>query len=155
MATRFPLQSLLDHSQHRMEAAERLLRLLRQKEVAARKKHEELLGYRTDYQNRLAGTTTSQGMDIQLLRDYHAFLGKLETAIDQQAEEAAQASAKWQKAHEDWFELRRKVKAYETLAERHRHQEMQIEEKRDQRLTDEQAVRPHDDGMSGSQREIP
>jgi len=35
------------------------------------------------------------------------------------------------------------VKAYEALAERHRRQELQREEKRDQRQTDEQGARRH------------
>jgi flagellar biosynthesis chaperone FliJ len=46
-------------------------------------------------------------------------------------------------AHNDWLVLRQKVKAYETLAVRHAHQELQLQEKRDQRLTDETALRKH------------
>ena len=122
MATRFPLQSLLDHSRHRMEAAERLLRLLKRKEEAARQRQDELQGYK---------------------RDYHAFLGKLEVAIQHQGNEVAQATAHWQSAHDNWLALRQKVQAYEALAERHRRQERQIEERRDQRMTDEQAARRH------------
>jgi len=143
MATRFPLQSLLDHSRHRMEAAERLLRILRRKEEAARQRHEELQGYKRDYQQRLAGETGARGMQIHLLRDFHAFLGKLEVAIRHQENEVAQATAHWLSAHDNWLALRQKVKAYEALADRHRHQEIKREEKRDQRQTDEQAARRH------------
>ncbi len=143
MATRFPLQSLLDHSRHRMEAAERLLRILRRKEEAARQRHEELQGYKRDYQQRLAGETGARGMQIHLLRDFHAFLGKLDVAIHHQENEVAQATAHWQSAHDNWLTLRQKVKAYEALADRHRHQEIKREEKRDQRQTDEQAARRH------------
>jgi flagellar FliJ protein len=143
MATRFPLQSLLDHARHRMEAAERLLRMLRRKEEAARQRLDELQGYKRDYHQRLAGEAGSRGMEIHLLRDYHAFLGKLEVAIRHQENEVAQATAHWQSAHDNWLALRQKVKAYETLADRHRHQEIRREEKRDQRQTDEQAARRH------------
>lgn len=143
MAAHFPLQSLLDHARHRMEAAERLLRILRRKEEAARQRQEELQGYRHDYQQRLTGTTGERGMEIHLLRDYHAFLGKLDVAIRHQEQEVAQATAHWQGAHDNWLILRQKVKAYEALAERHHHQERRREEKRDQRLTDEQAARRH------------
>jgi len=143
MATRFPLQSLLEHARHRMEAAERLLRILKRKEEAARQRHDELQGYKRDYQQRLTGEAGSRGMEIHLLRDYHAFLGKLEVAIQHQENEVTQATAHWQNAHEQWLALRQKVKAYEALADRHRYKEFQREEKRDQRLTDEQAARRH------------
>ena len=143
MAARFPLQSLLEHARHRMEAAERLLRILRRKEEAARQRQDELHGYKRDYQQRLTGEAGTRGMDIHLLRDYHAFLGKLEIAIRHQENEVAQATAHWQSAHDNWLALRQKVKAYEALAERHRRQELQREEKRDQRQTDEQAARRH------------
>ena len=143
MASRYPLQSLLEHSQHRMEAAERLLRLLKRKEEAARQRLDELHGYKRDYQLRLTDEASAQGMDIRRLRDFHAFLAKLEHAIRHQEIEASQAQARWQSGHDTWLELRQKVKAYEALAERHRSQEIRREEKRDQRLTDEQATRRH------------
>jgi len=143
MATRFPLQSLLDHSRHRWHAAERLLLMLKRKEEAARQRRDELQGYKRDYEQRLTGEAGSRGMAIHLLRDYHTFLGKLEVAIRHQEDEVAQATARWQGAHDNWLALRQKVKAYEALAERHRDQEGQREEKRDQRVTDEQAARRH------------
>ncbi len=143
MPARFPLQSLLEHARHRMEAAERLLRILRRKEEAARQRRDELQGYKQDYQQRLTGEAGSRGMEIHLLRDYHAFLGKLEVAIRHQENEVAQATAHWQSAHDNWLALRQKVNAYEALADRHRAQESRREERRDQRLTDEQAARRH------------
>lgn len=143
MASRFPLQSLLEHSRHRMEAAERLLRILKRKEEAARQRQEELLGYKHEYQQRLTGQAGAQGMAIHLLRDYHAFLLKLDVAIQHQQEAVALAAGHWQSAHDNWLALRQKVKAYETLAARHYDQERRREEKRDQRLTDEQAARRH------------
>ncbi len=141
MPGRFPLQSLLDHARHRMEAAERLLRILKRKEEDARRRQDELSGYKREYQQRLTGQAGDRGMDIHLLRDYHAFLNKLDVAIGHQEREVAQALAHWRGAHDSWLELRRKVKAYEALAARHHQQERQREERRDQRLTDEQAAR--------------
>lgn len=141
MAARFPLQSLLEHSRHRMDAAERLLRILKRREQEARQRLEGLIAYRDDYQNRLTGEAGHQGMGIHLLRDYHAFMNKLEVALAHQEQEVDKAEAHWRRAHEDWLELRRRVQAYEALAERHRRQEIRREEKRDQRLTDEQAAR--------------
>lgn len=142
MAKPFPLQSLLDHSQHHMDAAERLLRTLRQKEEEAGRRLGELEIYRREYQERLASTTQG-GMHIDLLRDYHRFLAKIEQAIRLQQQELDRAHGHWLRAHQHWLEQRRKVKAYETLANRHQSGERLREERRDQRLTDEQASKSH------------
>lgn len=139
MAKRFPLQTLLEHSQHRMESAERLLLTLKRREDSAKARLEELHGFKAEYQQRLAGTG-SRGIDIQLLRDFHVFLLKMDGAIRQQAGEVDKAHAHWLQAHAHWLQLRQKVKAYETLAQRHHAQELARLEKREQRLSDEYAL---------------
>jgi flagellar FliJ protein len=144
LAVAFPLQALLDHSRHRLEAAERLLRMLKRKEELAQQRLQELQGYKSEYQARLSGGGAT-GMNITLLRDFYAFLIKLDSAISHQSSDLAQAHVNWQAAHDQWLALRQKVKAFETLATRHAHQEMQKEERRDQRLTDETALRKHAD----------
>jgi flagellar FliJ protein len=142
MAKPFPLQTLLDHSRHRMDAAERLLRILKRKEDDARARLEEFHGYKRDYQHRLAGAG-GRGMEIHLLRDFHVFLHKLDAAIAQQEGEVNKAHGHWQDAHVQWLALRQKVKAYETLARRHETRELASLEKREQRLSDENALRRH------------
>lgn len=138
MARRFPLQGPLDHARHRLEAAERLLRMLKRKEESARQRLQELGSYKQEYQQRLTGTA-GQGMDIQLLRDFHVFLAKLDEAIRHQEGEVLQASNHWQEAHDSWVAQRQKVKAYETLSTRHHVQVVRLEEKREQRVSDEMA----------------
>ncbi len=142
MAKDFPLQALLEHSRHRMEAAERLLRILKRREDAARARLDELHGYKRDYQVKLAGTG-ARGVDIHMLRDFHAFLIKLDGAIQQQSGEVDKVHGHWQDAHLNWLALRQKVKAYETLAQRHHAKEVALLEKREQRLSDESALRKH------------
>lgn len=136
MAARFPLQSLLDHSRHRMEAAERLLLMIKRKEDAAKLKHEELARYRREYQARLAGASRG-GMDIQMLRDYHLFLGKLDQAIRNQAGEVELMRNRWLAAHESWLGLRQKVKSFEVLEARHQQAELQRLDRLAQRQSDE------------------
>jgi flagellar FliJ protein len=138
MARAFSLQILLEHASHRLEAAERLLRMLGRKEEAARERLEEVQGYKREYQRRMTGAG-EQGMEIHRLRDFHAFLSKIDQAIQHQETEVARAHAHWETAHEKWLEQRRQVKAYEVLAERHRNEARRQEEKRDQRATDEAA----------------
>lgn len=142
MAKRFPLQPLLEHTRHRMDAAERTLKLLKQKEDEARQKLAELEGFRQEYQARLAATSAG-GMHIQLMRDYHAFLAKIEQAIRHQVTVVEEAHARWQTAHRQWLAERQKVKAYETLAQRHHKRETLRAERQEQRLTDEHAARLH------------
>ncbi len=142
MAAAFPMQALLDHSRHRLEAAERLLRMLKRKEDLATQRLQELHGYKAEYQTRLSGGGAA-GIEIVLLRDFYAFLVKLDSAIKHQDGEVAQAHVHWLAAHENWLALRQKVKAFEILAARHLAQEIQKQEKRDQRLTDEAALRKH------------
>lgn len=139
MAGAFPLQSLLDHAAHRMEAAERLLRMYRRKEDAARVRLEEIQGYKREYQLRMTGAG-EQGVDIQLLRGYHAFLLKVDHAIAHQETELGQLQANWAAAHAKWLDLRRQVRAYEVLAKRFHEEERLRNDKRDQRVTDESAA---------------
>jgi flagellar protein FliJ len=132
----FPLRTLLEHSQHRLEAAERVMRYQKRKEDAARQRLNELCGYRSEYQSRLGGSSQS-GLDINMLRDFHIFLRKLDTAIHAQEGEVKLAQERWQSAHAYWATARAKVKAYETLAERHRVAEVKREDKLDQANMDE------------------
>lgn len=137
---RFPLQPLLEHSQHRMEAAERLLRLLKRKEDEARSRLEQLEVFRGEYQDRLR-QSSSTGMDIQRFREYQAFIAKIDGAIKSQAAEVGEAHARWEQAHQQWLAQRQKVKAYETLATRHQEKEIQRQDRRDQKASDDQSGR--------------
>lgn len=136
MAAAFPLQSLLDHARHRMQAAERLLMTIKRKEDAARLKQQELERYREEYRARLAGVS-QVGMDILMLKDYRRFLEKLEQAIGQQAVEVEALHGRWLAAQENWLELRKKVKSYEVLEVRHHQDETRRQDRREQRQVDE------------------
>lgn len=144
MARRFPLQAPLEHARHRLEAGERLLRILKRKEDDARRRLDDLRGYRQEYLNRYAGAG-QQGMSILLMRDFQVFIAKLDTAIRHQEGEVEQIHGHWAQAHEAWLKQRQKVKAYETLGERHQRAEEKRQERREQVQTDEQANRIHFD----------
>ncbi len=136
MATSYPLQALLDHALHRLEAAERLLRMRKRREAAARQRLAELEGYRSEYHARLGGGSRN-GMDIHMLRDFHGFLAKLDGAIQAQTGEVEKAVEAWRGAESLWTEARAKVKAYETLCQRHLAEVQRQEERREQRQSDE------------------
>lgn len=140
MARHFPLQPLLDHSRHRMDAVQKTLHMLKQQEEEARRRLQELEGFRQEYRDRLMHNVAG-GMHIHLMRDYHAFLAKIEQAIRQQTEVVRERQARWETAHRQWLAERQKFKAYEVLEERHHKHERQRAERRDQRQTDEHAAK--------------
>lgn len=147
---RFGLQPLLEHSQHRLEAAERLLRMLKRKQDDAKKQLDQLYQFQGEYQQRLRQSSAS-GMSIQQLRDYQSFMVKMQGAIDHQARELHLAGERWEAAHKQWLEQRQKVKAYETLATRHRAAESRRIERHEQKLSDERAnarVGGEDEGLA-------
>lgn len=136
----FALQPLLEHAQHRLEAAERLMRMLKRKEDTAAARLIELQNYLAEYRQRLTDTSQN-GMDILRFRDFHGFIAKLENAIRHQEKEVAALNARWHQAREQWFELRRRVKSFEVLAERARNEHLRSEARREQRQFDELAQR--------------
>lgn len=140
MAKAFPLQTLLDHARHRMLAAERLLLMVRRKEEQAKLKLEELQRYQREYRERLSGSSQG-GMGIHMMRDFHVFMAKLERAVEHQGREVETQHARWLEAHRNWLELRQKVKSYEVLEKRHQINELQRQERREQRQNDELAGR--------------
>lgn len=123
-----------------MDAAERALRVLKQQEEEARRRLQELEGFRQEYRDRLVHSVAG-GMRIHMMRDYHAFLAKIEQAIRHQTEAVKEAHGRWEAAHKQWLAERQKVKAYEVLAQRHHKRELHRAERRDQRLTDEHAAK--------------
>jgi flagellar FliJ protein len=140
MAKAFPLQTLLDHARHRMQAGERLLLMIRHKEEQAKLKLVQLQSYRAEYQDRLSGRSQN-GIDIHLMRDFHVFMVKLERAVEHQTREVEAQHAHWLEAHRNWLELRQKVKSYEVLERRHHEAERQQQDRREQRQSDEQSGR--------------
>lgn len=123
-----------------MDAAERSLRVLKQQEEAARRRLQELEDFRQEYRDRLVQSVAA-GMHIHLMRDYHAFMAKIEQAIRHQTEVVNEAHTRWEAAHKHWLAERQKVKAYEVLADRYRKRELKHAQRHDQRLTDEYAAK--------------
>ncbi len=121
-----------------MQAAERMLRLLKINEDRAKRRLEELEGFLAEYREQLVQTETG-GMPVYLMRDYHAFLAKIEQAIRLQTEAVQEAHRRWETAHKHWLAERQKVKAYEVLVEKARLEQVLRLARDEQHLTDELA----------------
>jgi flagellar FliJ protein len=138
MPRRFPLQPLVEYTENQTDDAAKRLALLKARWQGAEDKLQQLFLYRQEYQGRLA-QASQRGMSVTALLDYRAFLAKLETAIEQQQEEVARCQADWERGKEDWLAQRRKLKAYQTLEQRHHAREAKREAKQEQKEQDESA----------------
>jgi len=136
MPRRFPLQPLLDLAQNHTDAAARDLHTLKVKWQEAEEKFRQLAAYREDYRAKLL-QTTKLGMQVSSLRDFQLFLGKIEVAIRQQAEEVGRCKKNWEDGRHEWQAKQRKLKAFDTLSQRHLSSERKREDKLEQREQDE------------------
>jgi flagellar FliJ protein len=140
MARRFPLESLHALAADRLEAATRRLAALKRQWQEAEDKLAQLRAYEQEYRSRL-GQAVTGGMDMVRMRDYHAFLARLEVAIRHQLGEVERCRQAWEAGQRAWLEERRKLKTYEVLRERHLAGERRRENRLEQREQDEHARR--------------
>lgn len=103
-------------------------------------KLSQLQQYREEYRQRL-DTHSSAGMDILRLRDYHAFLGRLNQAIDEQTRAVQQARRNCEQQRQHWLDRRSRSQALDKVADKYRSEEKRVEQRREQHLTDEHAGR--------------
>ncbi len=136
----FPLQTLLDLSNVRMDDAALRLGQFLASEQEVGKTLEMLIQYRDEYDDRFRAAAKN-GIAREEWRNYQSFLGRLDEAICQQrslVDVSHQRSADGQK---EWLAKRNRVKAFDTLSQRHQQQEVRIEQKGEQRSQDEHAAK--------------
>lgn len=136
----FPLQTLLDLSNARMDDAARQLGQLLASEQAVEQTLALLIRYRDEYESRF-----SQAARNGLARDewgnYRSFLGRLDEAIAQQRALVDASRLRTADGQKAWLDQRNKVKAFDTLSQRHKENEVRIEAKTEQREQDEHAAK--------------
>lgn len=142
MAKPFHLQPLINLAEDRSQAAAQTLARLKQAWQDAESKLQQLQGFLDEYNQRLQQQAQS-GFSISQLRDFQAFILKLELAIRAQGEEVERCRMRWHQGQEEWQTREREVKAYQTLRQRHDAAERKSEERLDQRLQDEFARSLH------------
>ena len=113
----FPLQSILDLSQMRLdEATRRLGELIADQEKAAGRM-DLLVQYREEYYGRFMAAARD-GLSPEQWRNYQTFLTKLDQAIGQAEQMMSQSKQMTAAGQQDWLSKRGKVKAFDTLAAR-------------------------------------
>lgn len=130
-----PVQQVFDATR---EDCMRELGAARQEAEAAQHKLAELRQYRADYsgsfQQRARG-----GCGAAALRDFQAFLAKLDLALRQQEQAVIQARERAEQCRLRWQTAARRSRALDTVVERWREDERTRENQREQRQADERA----------------
>ncbi|MBI3903674.1 MAG: flagellar export protein FliJ [Nitrosomonadales bacterium] len=136
----FPLQPLVHLAQKKNDDAARKLGQLNQQQQAAQSKLDTLLQYRKDYQTRFQ-EAVQNGMNQTDLNNFQNFIQRLDDAIAQQRNATEHARTSTQIGRNELQDTQRKMKSFDTLAQRYIENEKKLEAKIEQRQQDEFAGR--------------
>jgi flagellar FliJ protein len=142
MTKPFSLQTLLDLMQNRADEATRSLGKLIAAEKDARTRLEMLQQYRQEYADKLYGNA-QQGVSQQEWRNFQEFLGRLDEAIDVQTRAVQDSVQRTANGQNFWLEQRNRLKAIDTLSERHQSTERYLANRQEQKQSDEFSARKH------------
>ncbi|MMZ39497.1 Flagellar FliJ protein [compost metagenome] len=140
MKPQSPLITLRDLAQDAVEQATRQLGQVRKAQQAAEQQLSMLLNYQDEYRQKL-NNQLSGGMESSNWQNYQQFIGTLEQAIVQHRQQLTQWGEKVDHAMKQWQDKQQRLNAFETLHTRAQSAELQLENKRDQKLMDEFAQR--------------
>ena len=152
MAKPFALQTVLELMQARSDEATQNLARLIAREHDAKTKLDMLEQYRSEYAQRFQ-QAAQNGLAPHERQNYQTFLGRLDEAIDAQHKAVQQQAQATIDGQRQWAEQRKKLKAIDTLSERHFSHEHALENKRIQKVQDEFAARgKHGNESEGDER---
>lgn len=140
MSKPFALQAVLELMQRRTDEATQQLARLIAAEQDAQAKLRLLTDYRLEYAQRFQASAQT-GLTPQQWQNFQSFLAKLDDAIRQQQEAVDRSRRNTTAGQKAWQAQRVKLKAMDTLSERHRQSEMWRELRQEQKLVDEIAAR--------------
>lgn len=140
MTARFHLQPLLDLAHTRTDEAARKLGELVAAERDVEQKLKLLEEYRQEYNERFV-QAARDGLTPDAWRNYGAFISKLDDAIGAQRKVVEQSRAKTVEGQHAWLAQRTKLKAFDTLSQRHQQAINRQEARQEQKQSDEHAAR--------------
>jgi flagellar FliJ protein len=138
----FPLQSLLDLSNLRLDEAGRKLGELIAGELEASRRHELLVQYRHEYGARFR-LAQHRGLSPSEWSNYTSFLCRLDDAISQAATSMNQTKQRTAVGQQEWVAKRGRVQAFDTLSDRHQARLAYQDQRQEQKLSDEHGARRH------------
>ncbi|GAB1235698.1 flagellar export protein FliJ [Ferrigenium sp. UT5] len=140
MTKPFPLDTLLNLAHQQNDAATRKLGKLNHQQQSAQSRLAALQQYRHEYQVQFE-EAEKNGIAPADMRNFQRFIERLDQAIQQQQQEISKATSSVQKGRSELLDSTRKMKSFDTLAQRHVESERKLEAKSEQRLQDEQSGR--------------
>lgn len=140
MTDPFRLKPLQDIAHLKSDQAARELGRLNNRQQSAEEKLAALQQFRHDYQVQYQAAA-QQGMSAADMHNFQAFLQRLEQAILQQQQAIEQAQANVRQGQRELLDSTRKMKSFDTLAQRHADQERVQQGRAEQRQQDEQSGR--------------
>jgi flagellar FliJ protein len=136
----FSLQPLVHLAQQKNDAATKKLGQLNQQNQTAQQKLDALQQYRKDYQVKFQDEA-KHGMAPAEMQNFQDFIARLDQAIQQQTGVIEKTQAGVQSGRNELMDTTRKMKSFDTLAQRHAVSEKKLEAKTEQRLQDEHTGR--------------
>ena len=128
-------------AQERDASAQKLAQSIRVRDEAE-KKLVTLLGYRTEYEVRLA-TSSVEGIDATTLRNYRTFLAQLDKAVALQRDCVANAQRDMDRATQLWITDHKRTETFQILDERVVGQQAAAARRAEQKQADEWVSQTH------------
>lgn len=125
------------------DAAHRLGQLLAS-EQEVEKTLDLLEQYREEYEARFR-QAAQNGLTREEWGNFQSFLGRLDEAIAQQRALVNASKQRTVDGQKEWLDKRNRVKAFDTLSQRHKANEIRSEAKTEQRAQDEHAAKNYRD----------
>lgn len=142
MAKPFSLQPLLELMQTRADEKTRQLGQLIAAEHNARSQLQLLEQYREEYSQKMR-QAIAQGLTPMALRNYQDFIARIDEAIGHQQQAVARSERNTATGQAEWREQNKRLKAIDTLSQRHDARERYRENRQDQKLMDEFTARKY------------
>jgi flagellar FliJ protein len=131
---------LLKQSESERDEAQAALQQALKRAEAARAQADQLAAYRAQYQQRWSQQFAQRGA-IEIVHCYHGFNERLEQAITHQQQATTQSDSQVEGARALLREREMRVASVRKLIERRQQELRRLEDRRDQKLTDEAAQR--------------
>lgn len=135
-----PVQQIVDDAQRRLALS---VAAFEKRVLEGEAKLQELQRYKGEYEQQFS-QRAGRGIGATDLRDYQAFLARLAEAIRQQQALVTRARAEHQAERLKWQEALKRSKALGHVVERWQAEERHMNDRRDQRESDERAQRKFD-----------
>ena len=134
-----PVQTLLDLSKLRLDEATRMLGALISGEQTSSERLKLLVGYRAEYHTRFMAAAQN-GIDRNSWRNYQAFLDRLDASIAQAEEAVNQSRQRTALGQREWLGKKGRMRAFDTLVQRHQIREQYAAQQIEQKAQDEFAA---------------